>query len=348
MGYISEAELQGLRVTKMIIHVVGRQGEPFAPQPQIAVQQEGFFRARIQSEAADGVHNFEPGSVVKNTIESMAREEVSFEAGAQDLARRFWDLHPRQSVSGAFFVLELRCDEEDVIFYTLIKYDYREAVELSEADGRSVLREIVQAFVKERRAVQKFCIVRVRGGVADDGISASDRMKEAPDLTDYFERYLDVSRSRSNSELSTKLNEALRGAVEDVRQHLPRNDVGGAIARAKVALQGRATVTNDDVVDAVMHAAERPDDEHVRTAIQNATLRRLRRQNLQDVEFRPDRRILQVQPRRIVRTVEEVKIEFPSEELGRSVMRDDTPQGTVFTITTGRLIEDGTVAPRAR
>lgn len=348
MSYLSDEELDNLRVVRMIIHVVGQRDGDFAPQPEIEVQQEGFFRARIVSEASDGVHSFVDGSPVRMVLERMAREEIGFEAGGQELARRFWDLHVRQSVGGAFFVIELRPDAPDMRLYALIKYDYREAVELTEADDRNVLRAIVQAFVKERRAVQKFCLVRVRAGVAEAVVSASDRMKEAPDLTDYFERYLGVARSRTNSELSMRLNEALRGALEDVRGDLPRGDVGGAVARAKIALQGRATVTNDDVVDAVLHAADRPDDEEVRGRLESAARRRLRRQNLQDVEFRPDRRTLQVQPRRIVRTAEEVRLEFPAEELGNTVLREDTPHGVVFTIRPSRLIEDGTLPNRSR
>lgn len=332
----------------MIIHVVGRPEEAFTPEPEIEVQQEGFFRARIMAEAGDGVHRFTETSVVKYTLEQMARGALTFEAGGQDLARRFREFHVRQSVSGAFFVLELRSDLPDTVFYALIKYDYREAVERAEAEGRSVLRAIVQAFVKERRAVQKFCIVRIRNGSADEVVSASDRMKEAPDLTDYFERYLDVKRSRSNTELSQRLNEALRGAAEEIKSDLPRGDVGGAVARAKVALQGRATVSNEDVVDAILHAAERPADEVVRHRIDRITRRWLRRQNLQEVEFRPDRRTLQVQPRRIIRTAEEVRLEFPAEELGNTVVRQDTPEGVVFTIRPSRLIEDGTLPNRSR
>jgi hypothetical protein len=348
LSYLFDEELGSLRVERMIIHVVGQRGADFVPQPEIEVQQEGFFRARIVSEAGDGVHTVAEDSPVKAILESMARDEFTFEAGGQQLARRFWDLHVKQSIAGAFFVIELRSDIDGSQLYAMIKYDYREAVELAETEGRSVLRAIVQAFVKERRAIQKFCLVRLRDGVADAVVSASDRMKEAPDLTDYFERYLGVSRSRSNDELSAKLNEALRGALEDVKQDLPRGDVGGAVARAKVALQGRATVTNDDVVDAVLHAADRPDDETVRARLEAATRRRLRKQNLQDVEFRPNRRSLQVQPRRYVRTAEEVRLEFPAEELGNTVIRQETPDGVVFTIRPSRLIEDGTLPDRAR
>jgi hypothetical protein len=236
----------------------------------------------------------------------------------------------------------------DTVLYALIKYDYREAVELAEQEGRSILRAIVQAFVKEKRAVQKFCLVRVSNGVADVTVCASDRMKEAPDLTDYFERYLGVQRTKSTAELSAKLNEALRGAVEELRNDMPGRDVGAAVGRAKVALQGRATVSNDDVVDAVLHAANRPDDEEARTRIENVTRRRLKRQSLQDVEFRPDPKTLRVRPRHVVRTAEEVRLEFPDEELGHSVIREDREDGVVFTVRTQRLLEDGTLPIKAR
>jgi hypothetical protein len=348
VSYLSDEEIDSIRVTRMIIHLVGRADQPFEPQPEIEVQQEAFFRIRILSEAGDGVHSFTEHSNIKPIIERMGSGALGFEAGGQELARLFWRDHVRQSIAGAFFVLELRSDAPDTAYYALIKYDYREVIELAQADGHSVLRAIVQAFVKEKRAVQKFCFARVRAGIADPMVSASDRMREAPDLTDYFERYLGVSRSRSTQELSTKLNEALRSTLEEIREHLPNQNVGRAVAQAKLALQGRPTVTNDDVVDAVLHAADRPADEQIRSTIETITRKRLRRQNLQDVEFRPDRRTLQVLPRQIVRTVEEVRIEYPAEELGNSVQRQDLANEVVFTIRTARLLEDGTVPVKTR
>lgn len=348
MSFLTQDELDGLRVTRMIIHVVGRQSGPFEPQSEIDVQQEAFFRARIIDEAADGVHSFEENSHVKRVLEQMSRGAMSFEAGGQNLAERFFEMHVKQSVAGAFFVLELVTGSPNSTLYALIKYDYREAVELAETDGRSVLRAIVQAFVKERRAVQKICLIRISNGTADALVSASDRMKEAPDLTDYFERYLGVARTRSTAELSTLLNEALRASMEEIREHLPSNDVGGAVARAKTALQGRATVSNDDVIDATLFAADRPEDEQIRSKISDVVQKNLRRKKLQDVEFRPDRRMLQVMPRRVVRTAEEVRLEFPYEELGHTVFREDTADGVTFTIHTSRLIQDGTLPDKTR
>lgn len=346
MAFFNDDELANIEVSKMILHVVKHTEDPFTPQPEIEVQEEGFFRARIIAEAGDGVHSFNQDSAVKGVLEKIGSGAMSFEAGGQNLARRFHEFHVRQSVAGAFFVLELSLGTSKA--YALIKYDYREAVELTEKDGKSVLRAIVQAFVKDRKAIQKICLVKVANGVAEPLVAASDRMKEAPDLTDYFERYLGVSRSRSNGELSRRLGEAIRQALQNVRDHLPEKNVGRAVAAAKLALQGRATVTNEDVLDAVLHAAQRPEDESVRSKIDKSIRQQLKHQNLQDVGFTPDAATLRILPRQVIRTAEEVRLEFPMEELGNSVHRQDTADGVTFTIHTNRLVEDGTVKDKTR
>lgn len=348
MGFLTEAEEGSVRVTRMILHVVGRRDSEFSPEPEIPVQEELFFRSRIITEAASGVHSFEDHSLVKPILEQMAQSALTFEQGGQRLAQRFWIDHVKQSTSGAFFVFELRGDDPAVVLYAMVKYDYRSAVELSQVDGQSVLREIVQAFVKERKAVQKLCIARVRDGVAETIVSAADRMKEAPDLTDYFEKFLGVSRSRSARELSKQLNEVLRASLDELKDFLPNNDVGAAVAQAKVALQGRNTVSNDDVVDAILHAAGRPSDETVRLKLEKVARRKLRFKDLENVEFRPDPRTLRLQPRHVVRTAEDVKLEYPHEELGRAITREPTADGGwVFTVRTPRkLVEDNTLPHR--
>lgn len=348
MGFFTDDDLDGLRVSRMIIHLVGQRDQPFVPRGEMEVQQEGFFRSRIQIEASDAVHSFVDGSEVRPVLERIASGELDFVSGGQQLAKRFFDMHVRQSISGAFFVIELRSQATDTVFFALIKYDYREAVELADQDGKSILRSIVQAFVKERRAVQKFCLIRVKGGIADPSVCASDRMEQAPDLTDYFERYLGVHRSRNTAELSARLNEALRGAAQDLRDLLPDNNIGGAVARAKLALQGRSTVSNDDVVDALQHAANRPEDDNARSRIDSVVRKKLRKQNLEDVEFRPDPSVLKVRPRVVVKTAEEVKLEFPEEELNHSVYRSVIDGETVFTVRTRTLVEDGTLPIRTR
>jgi hypothetical protein len=347
VSFFTEAEQEQLRVARMIIHVIGRQDEVFQPASEVPVQEELFFRSRILAEASDAVHQFDAGSLVQPIIERMARDEISFERGGQKLAQLFARDHVRQATSGAFFVLQLE-DGDDTRFYALIKYDYREVVELAQMDGRNVLRAIVQAFVKERKAVQKICIVRVVGGVAEPMVSAADRMHQAPDLTDYFARYLGVSRNRDDTELSDRLHEAMRGALRDVSEHLPQGGVPAALRRMKEALRARRPVTNDDVVDAALHAANRPEEERIRAVIERKARMHLRRQGLDDVTFQPQARIFQLRPREFVRTAEEVRIEYPAEQIGQAINRSEKDGVITFTVTTRRIVEDGTLSSRPR
>lgn len=347
MGFFTDEEQDQLRVQRMIIHVVGRPGEPFNPQPEVNVQEELFFRGRILAEASDPVHEFEANSFVKPIIEKMAKDEITFERGAQDLARLFAHDHVKQATSGAFFVFELDIGNESRV-YALIKYDYREVVELSQADGKSILRAIVQAFVKEKRAVQKICLIRTLGGVIDNKVSASDRMHEAPDLGDYFSKYLGVFRARSDGELSSRLNEAMRQRLQQVRDLLPPGGVPNALKRMKQALQSKRPVTNDDVVDAALHATDRPEDEKIRSKIERKIRVSLRRYGLSDVSFSPDPAIFKMRPREYVRTAEEVRIEYPAEELGQAIKREERDGKIIFTVTTKEIVDDGTVANRSR
>jgi len=343
VSFLEDGEDDALRVERMILHLVDKK-QPFRPEPEIKVQQELFFRSRIIEQAASAVHSFEDHSNVRPLLLRMAKKKIGFEKGSQELARLFWHDHVRQSTAGAFFVFQLSNGRNEEILYALIKYDYRAVVELAHRNGQSVLREIIQAFVKEKRAVQKFCLARYRKGNIEAMVSAADRMAEAPDLTDYFENFLGVSRSRSTDELSTRLNEALRATLHDVKEHLPDGDVSAALARTKDALRGRRTVTNDDVIDAILHGAERPDDEEVVAKLQKVARGKLKRGNLTDVEFKPNAKVLKVQPRRRVRTAEDVRIEYPEDELGRSVTHEHRDGSDIFTIRTKKqLVENDTL-----
>jgi hypothetical protein len=347
VAFFSDDEAERLRVARMILHVVGLPDEEFVAQQEVDVQEEGFFRARILAETGDAVHQFTGSSMVRPILERMGRDETTFEEGGQELAALFARDHVRQSTRGAFFVFELDVGDASRV-YALIKYDYREVVELAQTDGRNTLRAILQAFVKERKAIQKICVARIVDGTAELDVAAADRMHAAPDLTDYFARYLGVTRSRSDAELSDRLEGAMRATLIEVREHLPAGGVPMALRRAKQALQPRDPITNDDVVDAMLHAAERPDDERVVAKIRAKTIKHLRQQKLEDVAFRPEPRIFQTRPREWVRTAEEVRLEYPAEQLGQTVRREERDGLIVYTVTTRQIVDDGTVADRAR
>lgn len=188
MTFIRDDEIADLRIEHMILHVVG--DDEFRPQAARIVEHDEFFIERIRNTDVAPVYAFDPASQIKAQLERVALGNDSFEAGGQALSREFARLHPGSSREGAFFIFELRTRDPSVRLYSLIKYDYQEVIEQQDQDGGNLLRRIVQAFVADKRAIQKAALIRVANGVADADVAARDRMKQAPEIGDYFGSYI--------------------------------------------------------------------------------------------------------------------------------------------------------------
>lgn len=349
MSFLTDAELASLRIKKMILHVVGGK-EVFQPQPAMeGVEHIDFFLARIQDAAVSGVHRFEEKSGTKELLQQIAAGTANFEEGAQELSRRFSKDHVGSSRNGAFFVFELETDDPNVTLFSLIKYDYAEAIELFSDKGRNALRQIVQAFVRQKRAIQKACLVRVRDGVVEGGVSAIDRMGESPDLTDYFQKFLEVVRDRDTKELSDRLSEVLRSTLQKCKAHLPNQDVPAALSATKDYLRGRENVDDEGIREALFVAAGRP-AEDPRVEIDKVLTKQLKDKKLAGISFRPDPATLRRAARRRIQTAEGVLLVYPGEQENRAVTREKGESGgwTITIRTTEGLVEDGTVAERAR
>lgn len=347
MGFLTEQQYGSLSIEHMILHVV-RDG-PFNPELAREVEHSDFFIERIRNTDASSVYSFEEESGVKAKIGEMARNEVAFEAGAQALSREFARLHHGGHKPGALFVFELGCDEPDVKIYSLIKYDYQEVIEQADADEGNLLRRILQAFVAEKRAIQKSAIVRVVNGVVEDAVSTLDRMKTAPEIGDYFASYLHVSRQRSDEELTQAVKDVVRQALGESRDLLPDRNVPRAIQRAQAVLRDRQQIDEDAVQEAILAAAGNPEDEGVRSQLQARTRRKLRSAKLEGLAFPPSGRILQRPPIRQVKTTEGVTLIYPDDAAEGTVRRVDTAEGgQVITITTRHVTEDRVVRDNNR
>lgn len=342
MTFIRDDEVANLRIVNMILHVVD--SDEFKPEPTRAVEHAEFFIERIRNSDVEPVFAFDPNSQVKAQLERMARGEQSFEAGGQALSREFARFHHGGSRDGAFFIFDLRTDDPKVRIYSLIKYDYQQVVEQHEENGAALLRLIIQAFVADRRAIQKAALVRVVDGVADVAIAARDRMKSAPEIGDYFANYLHVLRTRDDQQLNQNAVEAVSSALKELRDLLPNRDVPAAFREAKAALSGRQKINEDVIQEAILAAAGSPDDEKTRAKIQSCVRRKVKSAKLEGLEFPPDRNQLRIPAIRRVRTTEGVLLFYPDRIVGANVDRKPTPNGgEVITITTRHVAEDGIV-----
>lgn len=347
MGFFTDEEVGSLTIDSMILHVVG--GKTFTPESERKVEHAQFFIDRIVETDVAAVYSFDPTSQTKMQLEKIASRENTFEVGAQALSSEFSRMHVGGSIDGALFIFELGTADAAVKLYSLVKYDYSEAIEQSEEHGASLLRKIVTAFIADKKAIQKAAIIRVTNGVADLSVATKDRAKAAPGISDYFATFLNVARTLSDSELTEKAIHAIKLAVTEAKVHMPNEDVPRAFRRAKAALRDRQEISNDAIVEAVLAAADDPPEEAVRLRIREIVLKKINNARISGLAFHPDRQLLGRPPLRRIKTIEGVTLTYPDALETASVERTKSADGgEIITITTQRVTEDVVIADSFR
>lgn len=347
MSFFTDEEIDSLSIESMILHVVGPQ--TFTANPARQVQHEAFFIGKIIDTAVDPVFSFDTHSSTKRKLEDIASGRNTFERGAQALASSFNSKHVSSSSDGALFIFEMSVKDPNVRIYSLIKYDYREALQQDPKQPDGVLLRIINAFIDDNRAVQKAALIRVVAGVAEDEVSARDRVKRAaPELSDYFQDFLGVAREVDDAELSQKALEVVQATLQKFKADLPDKDVSTALATARGILGQAPKVNNQAIIDAIIEGAGNPTDATLTKKITDETQKRIRRAKLENLTFKPVRKVLRQAPTRRLKTTEGVIVIFPDDAAGSTVqILDNGAAGKRIIIDTKQITEDDLVARRA-
>jgi hypothetical protein len=340
MGFLSEAESASLRLARMSLHIVGGDDE-FEPQSELPVEHDDFLLQIIREIASDSVYRFEENSTTRATIESIATRRFGFQEGAQNLARDFCRLHRGATRDGAFFVFELGVADASVSLYALVKYDYSQALEVVHREGVTGLRRIVEAFVGDKSAIQKSALVRTRGGLAEPALSTRDRMgRPRPVLTDFFRGYLQVTRDRTDEELTNDVKDVVRIALSDNKEFLPPGGLASCVSRANNVLRDAMEIDEEVLRHAVWIGAGQPDEE-TKSRLDVSVDRLVRKKKLTGVAFAPANSVLPRSVRRTITTQEGVKVIYNTALDGGAVVEERLHDGrTRFVITTERFTDD--------
>jgi hypothetical protein len=337
MGFFTDDELANLRIERMNFQIVGQ--DSFAQRPAMrAVEQPDFFLGRILEIDIGAAFSFDDQSKAKELIEKIARGRATFPVGAVSLAQDFDSRHVGQSKPGAFFFFQLAGSQANTQLYAMLKYDYSEVLTLRKTAGSEQLRRIVQAFVKDKRALQKSALVRVVDGVAEALIAVKDRAAKSPDITDFFSKFLGVSRTRDDVELNKEAAQGLAEIAKQAPQGTWPQGEAAALRAMREALRLRTEVSIEAVQEVVFAAAGQPQDEAVAESLERLAERVWRRRRLSGLGFRPDPNVFRVASSRRVRTVEHIKIEYPEALEGVKVRTESTASGgAVITIETAGI-----------
>lgn len=344
MGFFTDEELNSLQIKNMILHVVG--GASFSAAKARKVEHEAFFISKIIGTAVDPVFTFDAQSATRDKLQDIAGAKDTFERGAQALAMSFNSAHVSGSSDGALFMFEMTVRDPAVRIYSLIKYDYREALQ-QDPTGVTLVR-IINAFIDDNRAIQKAALIRVVNGQAEDEVSARDRVKRAtPDITDYFRDFLGVTRKIDDSELSRKVLDLVQGTLKKFKNDLPAKDLSKALADARGMLGNRQKIDKKAIIEAVLHGAGDPSDARLRKKLEDETENRIRKAKIDSITFKPVRAVLRQPPTRRIRTTEGVIVTFPDDAAGSTVqIVDNGPLGKRIIIDTQQIMEDDLVTKR--
>jgi len=338
MGFLGK-DAQQLHIAAMSMHVVGV--DPFVPEPAFAaITEEAFFLDRVVENDVDAIYAFQDDSDVKKLLSDIVSGGLTFEKGAQRLARDFNKAHVATSTDGAFFLLDLRDDEENR-FFCLIKYDYNQVLERRHSKGQTRLRRIVQAFVTEKKAVQKICLLAVVNGAISADVAARDRMRTAPELSDYFYKFLGVTRERSAAQMTTAVLDVARHVLSQFKGHLGDRSVAIAMGEVEGAMRQRQKVDAEVMGEILLGVLAVADDEKVQKSVTNAVERRFESARLHGLEFKPDPAALKTTKTVRLETAEGVVIKY-SERTGETlVTRTKKPKGgeTITIETSGTVVE---------
>lgn len=339
MGFFTEDELASLAIVKMNFQVVG--DEDFTSRDRMPeVEHAEFFLARILAVDIAPVFTFEDESTTKATLEEMASRSKQFATGATALAKDFHRLHRGgQTGKGAFFCFELASGRASTKLYAMLKYDYSEvlapSVRRAGSQDTRQLRRIVEAFVKDKRALQKSAIFRVVNDQAEVLVAAKDRAARSPNITGFYSNFLGVKRERDDVEL----NKAVSDAVLDLLKAAPDNTwpEGRALARSTVVeiLRRSVEINDDTIINAVFVAAGRPDDEEIAEDLKNLTMGVLRKKKIAGLEFPPNLNVLKAAAKRKIRTKEKISIEYPEslQDIRVTTVRRSDGSATITIIT---------------
>ncbi|MFF7709998.1 hypothetical protein [Pseudomonas sp. NPDC007930] len=332
MAFFTPTEQATLAIERMIIHVVGT--PHFIPMPERPVQHADFFIRKILDTACEPLFGFKPGASARGDFEAIASGALSFERGAQSLAANFQRQHQGKATrDGVLCMFELSVRDAYTRIYSLIKYDYREAIE---QDPANALRRIVTALVDDKKAVQKSALVRVVRGAAQSDVAARDRTRQAPDITDFFAAFLGVSRRVSDKELSAIAKAVLTKTLKQVAKYLPEQNVTEALRIGQGHLGRCQRVGPAAMVDAVLAAAGNPSDGKLRARLAKVAQRNVARSKLNALEFTPDKTVLRQPAMRQLVTVEGVRVYFRD---GARVRLEDHERKIV--IETAQIVVNG-------
>ncbi len=347
MAFLTEQELQSLRIDQSVFHIVGPGDEHFQLLTAFdAGRHSAFFLGRVQSVNSGNRYEFLADAPVRAQLARISRDKATFQEESEKLATAFNEAHGGSTAVGAFLIFSLSCSSGRL--FALLKFEDEKVLSYNydTSRGRSgkpkpTFGEIDRTFVQNRNALQKAALIKLRKD--GDEICVVDRQNPQRPAA-YFERFLLARRQRTEQELTKTIIDVTRNLAEKYKDSLPPGTSKNIVQRLYDASQSGGSVDGDNVANWLTSiVGPLPDDSPI---IKDFTAR-LKREGMAGESFVLQKNAIQPPRNRRVETASGVKLTFPvsltssvisvNRDKGEIIIKDTITLDDVELSTSGRM-----------
>lgn len=346
MPFLSDEQLEHLRIERMIFHVVGPEdGQLVLLEEMDPGEHEEFFLGRIKAANTGILFDFLERSPVLASLRAIDATPDSFVAETKELAALFKTGHGQSTSPGAFFVFALAAGQDR--FYALIKYDHEKVlsytVRATDHGNQALIAALTETFVQSPQALQKSAILQLT--TTGGELSVKDRSAPTK-ISQYFRQFLGAKRRFTTTDLTEKLCTIARDVGKKNNDVIPPGILRTLNQRVYDAVQtltGFDPENNEPFLAAVFGPL--PEDSKVRKEFEKA----LRRERIDSESFDFDRTAIRRPAKKHIVTNEGIEVIW-DRQYDDCVRQTDLPNGhTQITIETGGVkVDDDYAESRTR
>jgi hypothetical protein len=329
MAFLTEQELESLRIDQSVFHIVGPGEEHFQLLTAFdAGRHAPFFLGRVRSVTSGNRYEFLEDAPVRAQLARISRDKGAFQEESEKLATAFNKAHGGSTAVGAFLIFSLFCSSGRM--FALLKFEDEKVLsyDYDVSRGRSgkprpTFGEIERNFVQNRNALQKAALIKL--GTNGDEICVVDRQNPQRPAA-YFEQFLLVRRQRTEEELTKAIVELTRNVAYKHKDILPPETMKNIAQRLYEASRSGGSVDGDSAENWLKSIlGPLPDDSPVVTDFKA----KLKRDGIAGESFVLQKNAIPAPRNRRVETASGVKLTFPA-GLTPSVVSVDREKGEII------------------
>ncbi|MDO8970978.1 MAG: nucleoid-associated protein, partial [Saprospiraceae bacterium] len=336
MSFLTQAEIDALRITRSVFHIVGPGEAHFQLLSEFdATKFASFFLERVRSVNVGNSYKFLADSPVRTQLQRILIDPRSFQEESENLATAFNRAHGGAAAIGAFLIFVLETTNK--VVFAFLKFDDERVIsyDFKKVDGgrpKPTFGEIERTFVANRNALQKAALIQI--GDPDDQICVVDRQNPQKPAA-YFENFLLAIRSRTETQMTSEFTKI---AIEAIRKHksdLPPDAGKLAYERLYTAAQNNVLVDAEKIDEwFTTIVGPLPANSPVLKYFKS----KLKKNGLGGESFKFEKGALAPPRRRRIETASGIKLAFPI-NLPKSVVSIDSVKG-VITINDRITVDD--------